>query len=156
MKQFLLITLLAATAIFASAQTATKAKSGADAKAEQEIRQMADDYAKAIRNINADALASMLTEDFIISDGNGALSDKAKFLASIRARVGQWQYDDYHFEDILIHVYGNAAVLNLVIVSKGSTKNGPFNSRLRATGIIVKQKGQWQAVATHISTIKQP
>jgi ketosteroid isomerase-like protein len=156
MKQILLITLLAATTIVASAQTVTKAKSGADAKAETEIKQMADAYAKAMKNLNVDALASMLTENTMVSDNNGALGDKAKYLAALRARVGQGQYDDYHFEDIVIHLYGNAAVINLIVVSKGSSKNGPFNSRSRGTGTFVKQKGQWLVASIHTSSIKQP
>ncbi len=73
-----------------------------------------------------------------------------------RANVRQGKYDDYHYEDIVIHTYGNAAAINLVIVSKGSAKNGPFDSRLSGTGMFVKQKGQWQVAAIHNSTIKQP
>ncbi|NOT59127.1 MAG: nuclear transport factor 2 family protein [Acidobacteria bacterium] len=80
MKQILLIALLTAATFTVVAQTPTKAKSGADAKAEQEIRQLANEYAKAMKNLNADALASMLTEEMILSDGNGAVSDKAKML----------------------------------------------------------------------------
>ena len=148
MKQLLLIAILATSATFAAAQTPSKA--------EQEIKQFAEEYAKAMVNIDADALAQLLSDDLIISDNNGNLSDKANFLASIRARVGQFKYDDYHFEDMVIHTYGNAAAINLVIVSKGSAKNGPFDSRLSGTGMFVKQKGQWQAVAIHTSTIKQP
>ncbi len=148
MKQLLLLVILATSATFAAAQTPSKA--------EQELKQFLEKYAKAQFNLDADTMASMLSDDLILSDGNGNVSDKAKSLASIRANVRQGQYDDYHYEDVVIHVYGNAAAINLVIVSKGSTKNGPFNSRGRGTGMFVKQKGQWQAVAIHTSTIKQP
>lgn len=153
MKKIFLIALCIAATALVPAQPPTK--SGANAKAEQEVRQMLDEYAKATKNINADALASMLTDDLIISNSDGTLGSKAKFMAAVRANVNQNQFDDYHYENIVIHVYGNVAAVHLIIASKGSTKNGPFDSRQHGTGMIVKQKGKWQAAAIHTSTIKQ-
>lgn len=159
MKQILFVAVLAAATLFAAAQTTNlpaKAKSGADAKAEQEIKQRSAEYGKAMLNLDADALSRMLADEVFISESNGAVSNKADFLARLRANPNQGKYDDYHFEDMVINVYGNTAVLNLVIVSKGRSKNGEFSGRARSTAMVVKQKGQWQVVAFHNSTIKQP
>ena len=159
MKPILLVAVLLTATLLATAQTTNlpaKAKSGADAKAEQEIKQRAAEYEKAMLNRDADALSRMLADELIISDGNGAVFGKARFLEGMRANPNQAKNDDYHFEDVMINVYGNAAVLNLVIVAKGRSKNGEFSGRTRSTSMVVKQKGQWQVVAFHNSTIKQP
>ena len=159
MKPILLIAVLMAATLVVAAQTTTppaKAKSGADTKAEQEIKQRAAEYEKAMLNRDADALSRMLADELLISDGNGAVFGKARFLEGTKANTNQVKYDDYHFEEMVINVYGNTAVLNLITVSKGRHKNGEFSGRARTTAMVVKQKGQWQVVAFHNSTIKQP
>ncbi len=159
MKPILLLAVLLTATLWAAAQTTNppaKAKSGADAKAEQEIKQRAAEYEKAMLNRDADALSRMLAEELLISDGNGAVYGKAPFLEATKAIPNQVKYDDYHFEEMVMNVYGNTALLNLITVSKGRHKNGEFSGRARTTAMVVKQKGQCQVVAFHNSTIKQP
>lgn len=155
MKQILLIVLLTAAAFTAVAQTPAKAKSGADAKAEQEIKQKAAEYEKAMRQRDADALAPLLADELIVSEGNGNTYGKAQLLQGLKANTNQSQYDDYHFEEMTTNVYRDSAVVNLVVVMKGRSKNGEFNGRMRSTSMVVKQKGQWKVVAFHNSTPKQ-
>ncbi len=158
MKPILLIAVLMAATLVAAAQTTTppaKAKSGADAKAEQELKQKAAEYEKAMRQRDAAALAPLLAEELIVTEGNGTVYGKARLLESLKANANQSQYDDYHFEEMTTNVYGNTAVTNLVVVMKGRSKNGEFNGRMRSTAMAVKQKGQWQIVAFHNSTPKQ-
>ena len=126
----------------------------AQSKAEQEIRQNAAAYEKAMFNRDADALSAMMADDMFISDGNGNLIPKARFIENVKANPNQGKYDDYRFEDMVIHVYGDTAVLNLIIVSKGRSKNGEFNTRTRSTSMVVKKQGRWQIVAFHNSVSK--
>ncbi|NOT64064.1 MAG: nuclear transport factor 2 family protein [Acidobacteria bacterium] len=139
--------------LLAGASTPAYAQA-AQSKAEQEIKQRAVDYEKAMLNRDADALAAMMADDMFISDGNGNLIPKSRFIENVKANPNQGKYDDYHFEEMVIHVYGDTAVLNLIIVSKGSSKNGAFNTRTRSTSMVVKKQGRWQIVAFHNSVSK--
>ncbi|HZE64146.1 MAG TPA: gamma-glutamylcyclotransferase [Pyrinomonadaceae bacterium] len=53
------------------------------------------------------------------------------------------------------HVYGNAAVVNYILIVKGRDREGKdYANRYRITVVWVKQQGHWRMAAIHVSRIR--
>lgn len=60
-------------------------------------------------------------------------------------------------EDIRVQVYGDAAVVTLRSIEKGTTYKGKdLSGHYRWTDVFVKRNGSWQMVATHGTRIEKP
>jgi len=126
----------------------------ADARAEQDIKKLADEYRANMLNRNVDALARLYAEDMIITGNNGQARSKASYIEALKANSNKIKYDSWEIENMVIHIYGNTAVSNQIVVAKGRDKNGEFNTQSRSTATYVKLQDRWQIVAVHISTVK--
>lgn len=99
------------------------------------------------------ALESLVGDQFISTDNDGKLMNRAEFLADNRD-------PDYAFSlmtntDMKVFTYGEAAVVAGVYHAKGTYKNKPFDHTGRFTDTWVLQNGKWQCVASHTSPIKK-
>ncbi len=144
-----LVVFLCALASLAFGQGNTKS---VDPKTEQEIEKVSEAFRVAFLRRDADALAPMLTEDFLIIN-NPAVpgQDKAQYLAGIKRPLPSPQrWDSYEFSEVVRHYYGDALVTVLVGTLKGiAPNNEPFTSRTRFTSVAVKQQGRWQIAVIH-------
>src|SRR5271163_2668297 len=101
---------------------------------------------QAVQQKDAAALKMLLAPDLIYVDYEGALMNKAEYLASVRstalkpARIMN--------ESMNVHFYGAVAVVNGVCRESG-TKNGkPYALRERFTDTWVRRGDSWVAVAS--------
>jgi ketosteroid isomerase-like protein len=76
-------------------------------------------------------------------------------LTSIGARR-PGQFEGYCDQVQIRGIYGDTAVLTVRRVLKGRAANGQnIDARWRVTRVLVKQKGQWRAVASALTAIDQ-
>ncbi len=114
--------------------------------------QRAEDDAEDKRDLTA--LDRLLSDDFIFTTPNGALSDKKKLIDDVKndePEAGQTiGYDEIRTQD-----YGKTAVVNYLLTVKGKNKEGKdYTNRYRNTVVWVKQQGRWQMAAIHVSRIR--
>jgi ketosteroid isomerase-like protein len=154
MKQFLaagVIVLLGVGGVLA--QEAAKAGGGkATGGVAQSLMEMENQWAKASKSGNADALAPMLSEDFIALDSDGTLHSKAEVLA--RTKKAKWVTNE--IADMKVTVHGDAAIVTGSWTGKGTDGGGkPVDAKERWADTWVKTSGgKWQCIASASAPIK--
>ena len=104
-------------------------------------------------NRDARALDGMIGGEFVNTEYDGEVSDKAKFLADIK---------DPHFnlgsltiQDLKVSMYADSAVVVGIYHTKGSYKGKPYDHVGRFTDTWAFTEGRWQCVASHTSLLKK-
>ncbi|MFC4221568.1 nuclear transport factor 2 family protein [Flagellimonas marina] len=108
------------------------------------------DWPKAYREQDTVLLDSILGDDFQMIDADGNWSNKAQELAWIKEHGSS--HDSFFFEikrlDLLPN--GTAMICGTGHIFKDSTK-----TIYQSSNVVVKRNGQWKAIASHVSGIKQ-
>ena len=108
-------------------------------------------WGHAIELKDTKALDQMLASTFVGVEIDGTLSNKAEFLAGIRAP--EYQPSQAVNEQINVQVYGNAAVVVGIFRVKGTEKGKAYVHRERFIDTWIKQNQAWQCVASTATLI---
>jgi len=140
--------LIAATTVIAQSQKKNL---------EQEFMrlQRAQDDAEAKKDVAA--LDRLFNDDFIFVAANGSISDKKKFLDDVKAadEPSSAPQEKLTYEDFKVRVYGQAAIVNYVLLVSGKDKDGKdFTSRYRMSVFWVKQKKDWRISNFHATRVR--
>ena len=150
MKRVLLtmaITLALPALILCQTSDKNAGKKGGD---EQAVRQTINELAAALGRNDLDALDRIYAADYMVTNENGEMSDKATRLAAIKS--GALKFESVVFSEINVNVYGDAAVARFRGTSKVQSSGAqPLGGDLRVTTTLVKTKGRWQIVAAHVT-----
>ncbi len=153
LKSLLIVTILIfAPSFFAQGQSKKDVKSES---LEQELMrlQRAEDEAESKRDFAA--LERLLTDDYIFTAPNGAISDKKKLIEDIKNDDEGEAGQTINYEDVKVHAYGKTAVVNYQLVVKGKDKDGKdYSNRYRNTVVWVRQQNRWRMAAIHVSRIR--
>ncbi|MEP6593874.1 MAG: nuclear transport factor 2 family protein [Acidobacteriota bacterium] len=131
----------------ALAQEPAKAGSGkATGTVAQALMDMENQWAKASKAGNADALAPMLADDFVTLDSDGSMRSKADTLA--RVKKAKWTTNE--IGDLKVIVHGDAAVVTGSWTGKGTDGAGKaIDAKERWADTWVKTgNGKWQCIAS--------
>lgn len=131
--------LLAIAAISASGQGNTSDEGG-------RVLALETAWGHAIEEKNTKALDMILASTFVAVEIDGSMSNKAEFLASIKAP--EYQPSQAVNEQVNVQLYGNAAVVVGIFRVKGMEKGKPYVHRERFTDTWIKQNNTWQCVAS--------
>ena len=100
------------------------------------------------------ALDRLLTDDYIFTAPGGAISDKKQLIAGVKNDVPE-EGQTISYEDVKAHVYGEAAVVNYLLVVKGrDPKRRDYTNRYRNTVVWVRQQGHWRMAAIHATRMR--
>jgi hypothetical protein len=142
---FLLLTLAA------SGQAA--AQKSKDDSQETKLLVMEHLWNEAQVNRDSRVLDAMLGSEFVNTEYDGEVSDKAKFLADIK---------DPHFnltsltiQDLKVSMYADSGVVVGTYRTKGTYLGKPYEHIGRFTDTWVFTEGRWQCVASHTSLLKK-
>jgi ketosteroid isomerase-like protein len=102
---------------------------------------------------DADAMGKMLDADFVLTDYDGAVLNKAQFLASIRDKSNQLTVEVS--EGMKLHRHGNTVVVTGATHEKGTDKGKRYEHQGRFTDTWIKQDGQWICIASHLGVISK-
>lgn len=122
---------------------------------EQELIKLENDWSQAAVKRDRAALPRFYADEYIFTDEDGAVSDKAKDIADISS--GAFRLTSYKFEDLKVHIYGDVAVVTGRNTITGIWEqierdiSGPY----RFTDVFVKRNGRWQCVASQASRITE-
>jgi ketosteroid isomerase-like protein len=104
-------------------------------------------------NRDARALDSMIATDFVNTEYDSEVSDKAKFLADIRDP--QFNLASLSIQDLKVSMYADSAVVVGIYHTKGSYQGKPYEHWGRFTDSWVFTEGRWQCAASHTSLLKK-
>ena len=102
---------------------------------------------------DAKALNNLVSEEFVYTDYDGTVMNKAQFLADLKD-------PDYRAslvanEEARVISYPNAAIVIGTYHTKGTYKRQPFEHYGRFTDTWLFQNNKWQCVASHTNLIKK-
>ena len=122
---------------------------------EQQILKTGQEYAEMIKRRDATAVERLLADEYVFTDENGKVKNKAEDLANYK--TNPVKFDLFEVSDQKVRVVGNnAAVETGTVRFKGSGKDGKsFDGSGRYTTTWVWRDMRWQIVADHVSNIKQ-
>ena len=111
------------------------------------LAQLNDLYIDSIVRADADQFDKILADDFVCSNPDGSIVDRAEFLRRIRAST-PLRY--MRLEDVRIRTIDNTAIIHaqtIFALSDGTEGTG------RYTDIWQIRDGRWLAVAAHVTRI---
>ncbi len=104
-------------------------------------------------NRDSRALDAMLGGQFVNTEYDGEVSDRAQFLADIKDP--QFNLNSLSIQDLKVSMYGDSAVVVGTYRTKGSYQGRPYEHVGRFTDTWVFTEGRWQCVASHTSLLKK-
>lgn len=125
------------------------------AEREQELRDVADAWDRAMIGNDADEIGRYMADDWTIVGPDGSVGGKEAFLALVRS--GDLTHDTMDTtaepEDMRIRIYGDTAVVIAAGISAGHFKGEAFFLKERSTCVFVIHEGRWLCVHTHLSSL---
>lgn len=104
-----------------------------------------DDYIRSVQNSDLRRFGEILADDFLCSNPDGSLVDKAGFLAQT-ARPATVR--GLSAEDVKVRVLGDIAIIHArtrYTTAEGERRNG------RYTDVWARRDGRWLAVSAHVA-----
>ena len=134
----------------AIAQTQSEG-SRAAAEAERAVRQQDQDRIHAQITADTIALRRIYADDFLGIGPTGVVRNTAEVVADFTSHA--LTYQSITTDDVLVRVYGNAAVETGRSTMVGQDKGKPVPRDNRFTRVWVMKDGRWQLVANHYSLL---
>lgn len=122
--------------------------------AQEQVLELGRRWAAAELEGSADALAPLLTDDFVLVGPLGFVLDKRQFLGSRRS--GDLKHQEFAWEDVSVRAYDSAAVAVGSQTQKSTYQDRDASGRFRVTHIAVRQGDAWLIAGMHISPIAPP
>ena len=120
-----------------------------DNSTQQELTNLLNELVEAAKKQDTAAFDRILADDFIETNADSLMFDKAQVLAAI-PQVAQ---SSYEFSEVKARFFGDTAVMTFRQNSKGKFQGQDFSGDYRETLVWVKRDGRWQIVAAHVSRI---
>jgi len=99
------------------------------------------------RRGDAAGMASLLSDDFIITVEDGTTFSKSGYLAHTADSDLRVLISD--MADLKVRLHANSAVVTGAYHEKGTSKGKPYESRDRFTDVWMKTDSGWQLIASH-------
>lgn len=147
--------LLVGSAAYSIAQVPSGLPFRADAEAPastddpaETIRRIQKEWGDAILEKDAETVAPFLADDFVGTDRQGNVFDKATYLADLRKGFGTVQIA---FPEIKVRVYGDTAGVNGIVHYEKVSEDLILEAEDRFTSTFLKQRGRWRCVVNQAS-----
>ncbi len=135
---WLLLTLMAAPAVAAAQKTS----------ASDQLKQLLHEFLDAAGRNDKAVFDRFFADDLIYTRSAGATITKADIMKSLNEPPNPNDPKaTYDADDITVHDYGKAAVLNFRLIQHLDKEDKPETNYFRNTGTFLKRNGRWQAVA---------
>lgn len=119
--------------------------------AESDLAALEKDWAQAFIKNDAEVIGRYMADDWTVISPDGNVIDKATFLGLIKS--GVLTHEQMEFGEVKVRVYGDTAVVTSRATSTGRFRGERFSEVELSTDVLVKQKGQWKSVVTHLTRI---
>jgi ketosteroid isomerase-like protein len=119
---------------------------------QQEVLELGQRWAEAEGRSDADALAPLLTDDFVAVGPLGFVLDRAQYLGGRRS--GELKIEGFAWEPGPARVHGDAAVVVGVATQRAVYRGQPqpvASGRFRVSQVAVRQGGAWRLAGLQYS-----
>jgi ketosteroid isomerase-like protein len=113
------------------------------------IQTFLDEWSAAERGGDTERIDAMLTDDFTAVGPLGFMLPKQAWMA--RHRPGELAYGSFGLAEVQARVHGETAVVTARNNTSGSYQGHPIPEATRATLVLVRDAGNWQLAAAHMS-----
>jgi ketosteroid isomerase-like protein len=127
-----------------------RARAGA-ATSEQALLETERRWAEALKSRDQQAISRMLADNFIFTDENGKVYDKAQYLEGI----AQMQIESYKLDDMTARTSGAAGVVCGVWTGKATAGGKDASGAFRFTDTFVQRGSRWVVLASHETQLGQ-
>lgn len=142
-----------ALAALALAAPASPPQHNASASDQSKLIALENAWNQAQLHHDAKALDSLVGEQFIYTDTDGTLMNKAQFLQDLKDP--DYKASLIANENVKVFMYPNAAVVAGTYHTKGIYQGKRFEHWGRFTDTWIFQNGLWQCVASHTNLLKK-
>ncbi len=111
---------------------------------EQLLRQMNDEWVKALVRGDVATLDSVMADDFFFAypmEGD----DKAQFIGDVAS--GEIRVEFLNREKITVHIWGSTAVLSAHDSAKWFYQGRDFSGHYKVVGVYAEREGKWELVS---------
>jgi ketosteroid isomerase-like protein len=148
------VVVAAACALATVTAAPARAQMGATASVEDQIKKMEKDRAAAVVKADVATLESLTSDDYILINANGQVSNKAETMNNIKTGVIKLTANEV--SDLKVRVYGDTAVVTGKSSAKGTIGGRELKGPVMFTRVYVKKNGKWQSVAFQQTPIVAP
>ena len=136
--------LAALLAAFACSGAVTIASPTPAADAAATVAALDTAYQAAVKSNDADGMARILADDFVLVTGRGQTSTKDDLLRDARTRAAVYE----HQEDTeqKVRVWGDTAVVTALLWMKGTRQGAAFDRKLWFSDTYVRTPAGWRYV----------
>jgi ketosteroid isomerase-like protein len=128
--------------------TLTDAQADAEAQRAMAATQAACD---ALRLQDMAALEKLLAPEFVLVTSRAEVQSREQVIAEVRS--GDPQYSRFENHSMSARVYGDTAVVQGITSLEGVSGGAPFKVDVRFTDTLIKVKGRWMLVVSHVTRI---
>jgi ketosteroid isomerase-like protein len=126
-----------------------------DTATDQQVRDVVQRLTQAEHDSDADALASLLDEDFVCVGPLGFVLTKPQWLGSYR--TGDLVYQALSTDDVSVRQYAGTAITISTRTQQATYQGNPApGGQFRVTHIMVRRDGGWLVAGFHVSPISAP
>lgn len=135
--------------LFVAALSISVAAAAADAGPTKESLMAAEDgLAKAMRENNADAIPTYLSDDWAVITGHGGVGEgKSIFPDGIKS--GYLIRKTFDVSETRVRLYGDTALVTFKLHLSGTFGGKPFDVMERETDVWTWKDGTWKCVLSH-------
>lgn len=119
--------------------------------AEQSLLAAERQWSEAFKNRDRQTLDLMIDADFVFTDEEGKVYDKAKYIQEITSM----QVESYKLDDLAARVSGTTGIVTGLWSGKMTIAGKDASSAVRFTDTFVKRVNRWVVLASHESRIPQ-
>jgi ketosteroid isomerase-like protein len=118
---------------------------------EDAVRRMESDWGDAFERKDLTALDQFMADEYILTDPLGIVRSKAESLAAIG--TNEVYFESTRSDDVKVRINGDTAVVTGRSTFRGRYKGWPMAGQYQYTDILVKRRGTWMAVGSHITAL---
>jgi ketosteroid isomerase-like protein len=118
---------------------------------DEQVRELAQGWARAELQGDVDFLARTLTDDFVGVGPRGFTLTKEGWLA--RHRTGDLRHSSFSLDEVAVRLYADAAVLVGRQTQRAKYREQDVVGQFRATLIVVRQQGVWALAGLQLSPL---
>lgn len=139
------------------AMSSSKADSGLAAEDEATLRTMkTTDLPKAYDEQDTMLLGQLLHEKYQLVDDQGGTYSKADEMIYVSKYPSSYESFDFQIQKLDLFDNGTATIFGVGTMKGKDVEDGsPYTTTFKSTDSFVKEDGRWQAIASHVSGVKE-
>jgi ketosteroid isomerase-like protein len=120
---------------------------------EREIVELEREWLTAIQNQDSSQMDHFLSENYFLAkatvDQTIVVTPRADWLENLKI----WMIESIQINDIDVHIYGETAVVLMLLTQKATLRGQDRSGQLMATDIWVKQANRWRVTERHLGNL---